>query len=824
MARWIGWLLGLDRVASVESVRASLGAEWATRGSGPFWFCCAVLAIAVLVAIFYLKYQRRGSAWVRRLLAASRITLLLVLLITLAEPMLRITVARRELPNLFVVFDGTASMEIRDRFDAGQLAALAAATGLESSASDGAPAATRQEYVRAWLQHENAGALARLAEEGKCHLRVFLFDGQTSSHLRQLYSSNGSAHRLDREVLSAELTTGGQVTALGTVLRELVRQPGAGRLAGVVLVSDFVQNSGEHPLGAANASAESAAEELGVPMYTIGVGAGRSKDLAVDLETDPKIRRGEKTTIFVKIRQADLDGEKATLRLSARPITGESAASPPVILGERQITLEGSPQLVEFPFIPDRAGNVELLAEAQALPGESVAENNQASRRIQIIDDFIRLLYVAYEPSWEWRFVKEVFHRDPAVGLNGFRTYLASSDPRVRQSNPLFLPTLVQERAEFFSNDVIFLDDMPSAALSARFCEMVEQFVRELGGGLVVVSGPRFGPNQLANTPLAKMLPVIVDPHAQLRDRQAFRLKLTSRSREYPFMQLDADAERNAAAWDNLGLLPWYQPVANKHERAVVLAEHPTDTCLDGKTLQPLIAMRRYGEGEVIYLGFNEMWRLRRRYGEKYYRRFWLPIIDRLGLSHALGAGKRFVVRMDRSTYRADDEAILTAQVYDHDYEPLEPDALAGESLEAEVVRLDRGEKAGPIGTLRVGAIRAGIFETRFPVYAVGRYRARVKDPLTDQYAYWEFDVTSASAELRSSVRDETLQQRLATTTHGRSGTLVDSQAVLSEIELRPYNEIEEHAYALWTTPFWFAAVVVLMLSEWAIRKWVHLV
>jgi len=50
----------------------------------------------------------------------------------------------------------------------------------------------------------------------------------------------------------------------------------------------------------------------------------------------------------------------------------------------------------------------------------------------------------------------------------------------------------------------------------------------------------------------------------------------------------------------------------------------------------------------VIYLGFNETWRLRRKYGELYYRQFWGQMIHRLGLSHALGSQKdftRFTIR-----------------------------------------------------------------------------------------------------------------------------------------------------------------------------------
>ena len=223
---------------------------------------------------------------------------------------------------------------------------------------------------------------------------------------------------------------------------------------------------------------------------------------------------------------------------------------------------------------------------------------------------------------------------------------------------------------------MIFLGDMPASALSPRFCEMTEEFVGKFGGGLVVIAGPRFGPGQLADTPLAKLLPVKVDPAARPYDRQPFRLQLSPAAEQYDFMQLGSSPRENRKAWDNLGLLPWYQPVERVHPLASVLAEHPEHTCADGKTPQPLIAIRRYGKGEVVYLGFNETWRLRRKYGELYYRQFWGQMIHRLGLSHALGSQKRFVVRTDRRHYQADDQVLLTVEAYDADFQPLSEEAL----------------------------------------------------------------------------------------------------------------------------------------------------
>jgi len=87
----------------------------------------------------------------------------------------------------------------------------------------------------------------------------------------------------------------------------------------------------------------------------------------------------------------------------------------------------------------------------------------------------------------------------------------------------------------------------------------------------------------------------------------------------------------------------------------------------------------------VIYLGFNESWRLRRKYGELYYRQFWGQMIHRLGLSHALGSQKRFVVRTDRQKYQPDDKVLLSVEAYNANYEPLTEEDVPNRTLSAEL-------------------------------------------------------------------------------------------------------------------------------------------
>ena len=754
------------------------------------------------------------------MLGLLRGTLLSLLLLTLALPALRLGVREIQYPTVYWVFDGTGSMTIRDSFAGGRsrrksIECLAASRNDRSPASRCRP---RMEYVQRWLQRKEAGSLARRMMESPLRWETFVFDGNTTSRLRRISRDDAD----DLAELAQQLTTEGQVTALGAMLHDLPQQPGAGELGAVVLFSDFAHNSGPSP---ALDDERSALRSISVPVHTVGVGPEQTVDLMVDLRTDAKMKRGERTELVVHVRQAGMDQSRVSLTVTARYLdrTETSERVEPLVIDRREITLAASDQTVRVTFVPEQFGEWEFVADIDQQPGEVISQNNRSVRQVTVIDDHLRLLYVAHEPTWEWRFIKEVFHRDELVGSNGFRTYLGSSDPQVRRRNKLFMESLTPPPSEFFQNDVIFLGDLPAEMLTERFCEMIEHFVGRLGGGLVVIAGPRFGPSALVDSPISELLPIYPERESGLRDDQKFRLQLTPYAAHFAFMELQgASDELDGPEWDNLGELPWYQPVAAVHPQATVLAQHPSDTCRDGRTPQPLMALRRYGNGEVVYLGFNELWRLRRVYGERYYRRFWSQLIYRLGMSHAIGADKRFVLQTDRQQYRVGDTLTLVVQAYDENYEPFGQEDLPPQGLIAEIAPAGNNATDSK-RSVSVPLLREGILEAQLPVSDAGRFRVRVTDPVTGKVREQVFHVTDASAEQQSAVRNVELQREISRITGGQAHELHTADELADDLELQPTVRHVTRIRPLWNTPFWFIMIVGLMLSEWLGRRLVDL-
>jgi len=814
MTELLGRLLGVPNAVEIGRIEPSLAASWAH--DAPAWVLLGAIGLIVLAALFYTRFQIVRRARTRVILAVFRAGCWCLLLLILAEPVVTVHITSRLRPSLWVLFDGTDSMGIADDLPPSERSRMAAVVGWSAegaaaaSAVAGAAQHGRIDYVKALLELENENLLKRL--ERKFRLRFFLLD--RSDGVRGLEASSAGEGRVDPEHLAEQLTTNGQVTALGTGMLDLARRQSATNLAGLVVLSDFNQNAGP--------SAVEAARRLGVPVYPVGFGPVAAVDLAVDLQCPPTMKKDERYPLTATLRQEGLVGQSVTVKFSVRKLEGPVASAGSVI-DQREVTLNRPSETAEISYVPTETGRCAFSAEVVPLREEVVTENNRSETECTIHDNFLRLLFVEYEPTWEWRFIKEVFHRDRLVGTRGFRTFLRSADPKVRQSSELFVPTLTPPRSEFFAQDVILVGDLPASALSPRFCQMAEEFVDKLGGGLVVIAGPRFGPGQLAMTPLADMLPVKADPNLRIRDRQPFRLERTAEAAQYDFMQLEAGPE-NDKAWENLGPLPWYQPVERLHSMATALAEHPTDKCVDGKTPQPLIAVRNYGRGEVVYLAMNEMWRLRRMWGERYYRQFWGQLIHRLASRHALGSQKRFVVRTDRRQYRADEQVLLTVEAYDADFKPLGEDKVPGHKLSAEIL-LPAGGSTGQSGTrqISVAQLREGVFEARFPVFAAGEHRVRVRDPIGQQVVDATFQVVAVPVERQRATRNIALQQALADATGGKSYDLTTAATLPDQVRLQSRTETNVEVIPLWNTWLVFAAVAVLMLGEWLGRKWVNL-
>ena len=134
-------MLGLEQMQSVTDFKSSFAAPWAQRAPMLLLFGCVGLVSAA--AVFYFRHQpNRHRRW-RFVLFVLRAAVLCQVLLLLAEPILTLTIQSKKRPALWLLFDGTDSMNIADDLPPDVRAATDKAVGIDQTQGDAQP--RRQE-------------------------------------------------------------------------------------------------------------------------------------------------------------------------------------------------------------------------------------------------------------------------------------------------------------------------------------------------------------------------------------------------------------------------------------------------------------------------------------------------------------------------------------------------------------------------------------------------------------------------------------------------------------------------------------------------------
>src|SRR5262249_12472204 len=131
-------------------------------------------------------------------------------------------------------------------------------------------------------------------------------------------------------------------------------------------------------------------------------------------------------------------------------------------------------------------------------------------------------------------------------------------------------------KEELNAFDVVILGDVDpkDPRVGERNLQNLTDFVKERGGGLLMIAGPRcYSPQAYKNTPLADVLPVqVTGPPPAISDHPTgYRPELTATGRFHPIFRLSPDEVENSAIWNSLPELFWWSEGYRKQPAAEVL-------------------------------------------------------------------------------------------------------------------------------------------------------------------------------------------------------------------------------------------------------------
>lgn len=813
-------LLGVPANDAVHIAKATLMFR---GGLSVGWYVVIVLVAAGLVAWIYRITPVEIPPWRRRILAGLRVVFLALLLALLLRPVLAFTVEGSIRRVLVMLVDGSASMQIADpRLEADDQKRAAIAKGILDPKGDlkesldrarlrEVEQVSRLELTKAALQNERLDLLPRLDQE--FDLSAFTFgQGLAELSVRGLETNAARADSARKRKASIEsfdwverIEAKAMSTAIGDAIRETMNRKRGQPLAGIVLVTDGVNNSGSQPRDAA-----AAARLEGVPLYVYGVGITSPRDIILQNLFAPDVTFvKDEVPLTVRVRAQGLSGESAELQLK---LGGQVVAT-------RTLTFTNDVELVvPLKFTPETLGEFELTASIDARADEAVKDNNSRSQRIKVIDSKIKVLMVDQTPRWEFKYLQMMLLRDRRVEL---KCVLVEGDKAIsRTPDSPYLPEFPARRDELFKYDLVILGDIDPKILTAQHQENLNKLVSDFGGALVVLAGKRHMPAQYRRTTLDKLLPVEFEP-ATLDTRvdptadRPIKLQLTAAGRASAMLRLSDRDEENAQMWSQLPPIYWAARVTRAKPAAEVLVVDPDVSKESRFGKMPVIAVQQYGLGQVMFVGTDNLWRWRKNAGDYYYTTVWGQIAQRVSIQRLLGVSRRTQLSADRQNYMAGDRVTVFARLYTGaGYEPLEEPAVRGS--------FGRKDGQGPRTdlTLRPVPEQPGMYRGEFIATGVGAFGFSVEN---DPQTVLDFNVAEPRFEFGETAMNESLLKELATTTGGQFFREENLYQLPDAIRAKSERVQSPMEIELWASPLYFLLLLGVVTAEWVLRKMSHL-
>ena len=236
---------------------------------------------------------------------------------------------------------------------------------------------------------------------------------------------------------------------------------------------------------------------------------------------------------------------------------------------------------------------------------------------------------------------------------------------------------------------------------------------------------------------------------------------------------------------------------------------------------QPLLVSRVYGQGKVLAVLTDSLWRWVMQPGDsKPYTKFWRQIVQWMSPSESDLDKYHLELFTDAGTIAVGDPAILQSRL-------VIPPAETRKTWKVACELTTPSDRVIPLAMAGRNIQAAGGSE--IPGYVVeftpgepGNYKAVATveiDGKKVQSAPCLFTVRSTSQELVLKPINEKVLKALARSSGGRYGTLEELDAALQELRVTERRERKLEYRSLWQTPFVLACLIALLSIEWITRK-----
>ena len=724
------------------------------------WMIMVFGVIAVCLSL-YLSY-RQWQAINRRpavlYLELLRLVIILLILFSLLRPELVTRIREKSEPEIVILQDQSASMETKDLLKA------------DSEAE------SRRAAVEKLLADKFYAPV-----EKKFKVSVHGFSQPDSS---------------DKTKLESEIE--------GTDIAEALTKgvSSAKNLRAVILMSDGSWNKGSSPVGAA----VKLRNRL-VPVYSIVFG-GKSylPDISLkDIKAPAFCLVNEKISIPFQVEN-HLPREVKT-RMKLKSETG--------LESEKEITVPADSSFTDsIIWQAKKEGKFKLTLEIPVEKDEIIKDNNSQAFDIAVRKENLKVLIVESLPRWEYRYLRNAIIRDPGMELDTI----------------LFLPGLgmgagknylgkFPEKNELSNYDVIFLGDVgiSQEQLTAENAELIKGLVKYQGSGLVFLPGLKGNELSLADSPLGELLPVEFDKSKPggISSPVESKPALTTPGKDHFLTMLADNAGQNSYLWRDLPGFFWNSSVLSAKTGSTILAVH--SGLKAGGSRMPLLVIKEYGNGNVLFMGTDSAWRWRKGVEDKYHYRFWGQVVRWMAHKRHLAHDEGIRLFYAPENPVAAQTIFLNASVYDR----------AGMPTDNEEVIVNVKDRDGKsLQRLKLFPDKGGwgAYKGEFTPEKSGSYTLYTECGKNGINLKTEITVSRESREKIGEPVNWNALGEISQITAGEIAGPADAASVISRIMALPQYIDMEKRYPLWCQWWWGLAILILISAYWTGRKLTGLV
>jgi uncharacterized membrane protein len=760
----------------------------------------AVLAVVAGVLLFvqYRRLRRESPAWVA--VGVGKWVALVLLALCLAEPLWSSQRARPGANLFLMVADNSQSLTLTD-------ARQTDSRGVE---------------LQRTLVTTSAPWHVRMEQDFE--VRRYLFDGAVQ------FVTDFS--RLDFTGDRSELNS-----ALASLRDRLKDRP----VAGMLLFTDGNATDDVRP-----------GDWQGLPpVYPVVVGSGdEQRDLSVaNVAVTTTAFEDAPVTLQVELAHLGLAGQSVQVRIEDE--VGERVK-------EEQHTLSNgnTPSLVRFQLRPTSPGvtfyrvraTLQEAQDAGANGGEATLANNVRLVSVDRGAGPYRLLYVGGRPNWEFKFLRRSLEDDDQLSLTALLRIAkkeAKFDFRGRDgesANPLFRgfdrvneeterhdqPVLVRLNPQtpdelrdgfpktaddLFQFHAVILDDIEAAFFTAEQFALLERFVSERGGGLLVLGGQEcFKPGGYQKTPLSRLLPVYLDAVQVPPPSTGYRLALTREGWLQPWARLRSTESEELLRLKQVAGLQTHNTISGMKPGASVIAE-----VLDPRgQKQPALVYQRFGQGRCAALLVGDLWRWQ------------LAQPDEQREKDDLGKAWRQMLRWlivdvpSRVELQAASETVASASVVKLTARVRNPEFHAQDNA-AVTVTITPPDAPALVIPAEPSLDEPGLYTAVAANRPEGAWRAKVDvvdaegKPLGQSATGWAAD--PGAQEFRRVAPNRELLEKIALETGGQVIELADLSSFTATLPDRAAPLVETATTPLWHHPLVWLLIVVGLCGEWAFRR-----